>query len=101
MVRLVFYHRDLHTLLRNFVSFADFYDGSRPAVFQAGTLYLDGRSCDLCVRVEDPAAHAGLASLSRMYIAYCECRRPKGETTCPSTGHANSTLSLSKPGSAM
>jgi hypothetical protein len=79
VVRLVHYHRDLATLLRNFVSFADFYDPARPAVFQAGTLFLDARSCDLCVRVEDPAAHAAIGALSRMYLAYCECRRPGGE----------------------
>ncbi|HZZ84719.1 MAG TPA: hypothetical protein VFE30_09290 [Anaeromyxobacteraceae bacterium] len=79
VVRMVHYHRDLHRLLRNFVAFADFYDVHARAVFQAGTLFLDGRSCDLCVRVDDPVAHAGLASLSRMYIAYCECRRPGGE----------------------
>jgi hypothetical protein len=79
VVRLVRYHRDLAALLRNFVSFADFYDPVRDAVFQAGTLYLDGRSCDLCVRVDDAGAHAALASHSRMYLAYCECRRP-GET---------------------
>lgn len=81
VVRMVHYHRDLALLLRNFVSFADFYDPRRPAVFQAGTLYLDGRSCDLCVKVEDPGAHAALAAHSRMYIAYCDCRRPGGETT--------------------
>jgi hypothetical protein len=80
VVRLVHYHRDLGTILRNFVSFADFYDPVRPAVFQAGTLYLDGRSCELCFRVDDPAAHATTAALSRMYLAYCECRRPGGET---------------------
>ncbi|BDG07932.1 hypothetical protein [Anaeromyxobacter paludicola] len=79
VARMVHYHRDLYRLLRNFVSFADFYDAGAQAVFQAGTLYLDGRSCDLCVQVDDPAAHAGLAALSRMYIAYCECRRPGGE----------------------
>jgi hypothetical protein len=28
--------------------------------------------------VDDPAAHATLASLSRMYIAYCDCRRADG-----------------------
>ncbi|MBI5067544.1 MAG: hypothetical protein HZB56_04835 [Deltaproteobacteria bacterium] len=77
--RMVRYHRDLHTLLRNFVSFADFYDPRVPAIFQAGTLYLDGRSCDLCIKVEDPAAHAALAGLSRMYLAYCDLRRPGGE----------------------
>jgi hypothetical protein len=80
VVRLVRYHRDLATLLRNFVSFADLYDPVRPAVFQSGTLFLDARSCELCVRVDDPGAHAGIASLSRMYIAYCDCRRPGGET---------------------
>jgi hypothetical protein len=79
VVRLVHYHRDLATLLRNFVSFADFYDPVRPAVFQAGTLFLDARSCELCVRVDDPGAHAALAALSRMYVAYCELRRPGGE----------------------
>jgi len=79
VARMVHYQRDLHLLLRNFVSFADFYDAGQPAVFQAGTLYLDARSCELCVKVDDPGAHAGLASLSRMYIAYCDCHRPSGE----------------------
>src|SRR5512138_1614596 len=79
VVRLVHYHRDLGRLLRNFVSFADFYDPVRLAVFQAGTLYLDARSCELCIRVDDPNAHAAMAGLSRMYIAYCDCRRPGGE----------------------
>lgn len=76
VVRLVRYQRDLATLLRNFVSFADFYDPRRLAVFQAGTLFLDARSCQLCIRVDDPNAHAAMASLSRMYLAYCDCRRP-------------------------
>jgi len=79
VVRMVHYHRDLHRLLRNFVAFSDFYDVGTAAIFQAGTLFLDGRSCDLCVRVDDPGAHAALASLSRMYLAYCECRRAGGE----------------------
>jgi hypothetical protein len=80
VVRMVHYHRDLYRLLRNFVAFVDFYDPREPAIFQAGTLYLDGRSCELCIRVDDPAAHAAVASLSRMYLAYCACRRPGGET---------------------
>ncbi len=74
--RLVRYHRDLNVLLRNYVSFADFYNPDKKAIFQAGTLYLDGRSCDLCVHVEEITKHSTLASLSRAYIAYCECTRP-------------------------
>jgi hypothetical protein len=77
--RLVRYYRDLYTLLNNFVSFRDFYTRRAPAIFQAGTLYLDGRSCDLCVRVEDPAKHGSLAHLSRTFLAYCDCTR-RGST---------------------
>ncbi len=77
--RLVRYHRDLARLLRNFVNFSDFYSGERPATFQAGTLYLDGRSCDLCVRVADAGKHAALAAMAKAYLAYCDCTRPSGE----------------------
>ncbi len=77
--RLARYHRDLMRLLNNFVSFRDFYSRERPAVFQVGTLFLDGRSCDLCVRVDDQAKHAALAGLAKCYLAYCDLRRG-GET---------------------
>jgi hypothetical protein len=77
--RLARYHRDLRALLHNFVNFADFFSRDRLAVFQAGTLYLDSRSCELCVRVENAAAHAGLAAMSKAYIAYIDCKRPGGE----------------------
>lgn len=78
--RLARYYRDIGTLLRNFVNFHDFYDPSTHGIFQAGTLYLDARSCELCVRVNDPAAHSVLAALSRVYIAYCDLKRPDGAT---------------------
>lgn len=73
--RLARYHRDLRDLLHNFVNFADFYSRDRLAVFQAGTLFLDSRSCELCVQVDNPAAHATLAAMSKAYIAYVECVR--------------------------
>ena len=73
--KLARYHRDLTTLLNNYVNFNQFYDARSSAIFQAGTLYLDGRECQLCLRVGDPAKHAVLASLSRAFVAYCECRR--------------------------
>ncbi|MEY2668069.1 MAG: hypothetical protein RJA59_707, partial [Pseudomonadota bacterium] len=78
VARMVRYRRDLFRLLRNFVNFADFYDPRLPAVFQAGTLYIDGRACHLCVKVDDPAAHAVIAVPSRMFIAYCDCKGPGG-----------------------
>lgn len=71
--------RDLKQLLVNFVSFEDFYSRKRKAIFQAGTLYLDGRSCDLCVPVADAGKHAALAGLAKTYLAYCDCTRPTGQ----------------------
>jgi hypothetical protein len=76
--KLLRFKRDLLTLVNNFVSFKDFYrrDG---AIFQAGRLYLDGRSCDLSVAVADAARHAPLAGLAKAYLAYCLCTR-QGKT---------------------
>lgn len=76
--RLVRYCRYLHVFINNFVSFRDFYRSREKAVFQAGTLYLDGRSCDLCVKVDDVGTHVTLASLSRVYLVYCNCARRGG-----------------------
>src|SRR3569832_2174649 len=77
--RLVRYHRDLYTLLNNFVNFRDFYSRVKKSVFQAGTLYLDSRACELCVRVADPAKHGVLASFSSAYLVYLDCTR-RGST---------------------
>ena len=75
VVRLVYYNRDLYQLLNNFVSFRDFYGNERKAIFQAGTLYIDGRACELCVRVASVDGHSPMANLSRTYLAYCDCKR--------------------------
>lgn len=73
--RLIHYYRDLYTLLNNFVSFRDFYTRRAQAIFRAGTLFIDGRSCELCVRVEDIGKHSALATSSRTYLIYCDCTR--------------------------
>jgi hypothetical protein len=73
--RLVRYQRDLVTLLRNFVTLSDFYGGAKKAIFQAGTLYLDQRSCDLVLRVADMGKHATLAPFSGCFLVYCTCTR--------------------------
>ena len=73
--RLAHYHRDLNQLCHNFVSFSDFYGRRNKAIFQAGTLYLDQRSCDLCLTVEDAGKHAAMAGLAGTYLAYCDCYR--------------------------
>ncbi|MFY8189984.1 MAG: hypothetical protein ACOVK9_03385 [Bacteroidia bacterium] len=71
--QLVHYNRDLFTLLRNFVSFNDFYMPGKKAIFQAGTLFIDQRSCDLCLKVNDMDRHNSLVSYSGMFLIYCKC----------------------------
>lgn len=67
--------RDLVQLLKNFISFQHFYGKSRKAIFQAGTLYIDGKSCDLAIEVNDIEAHAAVAAKSDNYLLYCTCTR--------------------------
>jgi hypothetical protein len=78
--KLARYHRDLHALCLNFVSFKNFYSREIPAIFQAGRLYLDQRACDLCIMVEDAGKHSVMAALAGSYLAYCDCvRKATGE----------------------
>ncbi len=71
--KLLHYYRDFYTLLTNFVTFSDFYSPEKKAIFQAGTLYIDERACDLCLKVHDMGAHNTMAAYSNMYILYCDC----------------------------
>ena len=62
---------NFYDFLNNYVVLADFYDPERKAMFQAGRLYIDQRSTDLCIRVDGP--NPDISSLSGMYILYCAC----------------------------
>lgn len=75
--RLVVYYSHLYRLLMNFTSFYDFYSLRKEAAFLAGTLYIDGRSCRLCLPVDDVARHSSLATYSAVCLLYCTCRRMK------------------------
>lgn len=72
--------RDLLAFVNNFVSFQAFYGRSEPAMFQVGTLFLDQRSCDLVLAVDDPSKHATMAGLAGICLVYCDCvRKATGE----------------------
>jgi hypothetical protein len=77
--QMVRYYRDLFTLLKNFVTFFDFYTPGTKAIFQAGTLYIDQRSCDLCIKVSDMGKHNSMVGLSGMFLIYCHCVSKSGD----------------------
>ena len=67
--------RDFYRLLRNFITFNDFYkkDKDISAIFQSGTLIVDQRACRFCMKVENMGAHNATAATSGMYLVYCDC----------------------------
>ena len=85
--KLLLLCRDFVTLLRNFISFQDFYakrgkallgrgdENDAPwAIFQAGTLVIDQRACNLCLKVSDMGKHNAQAPDSGMFLIYCNCK---------------------------
>src|SRR5208282_1259446 len=76
--KLTRFVRDLHILCLNFVNFKNLYAGDTPAIFQAGVLYLDQRSCRLCLTVDNAAKHSNMAGLAGAFLAYAECARKGG-----------------------
>ena len=85
--KLLLLCRDFVTLLRNFVSFQDFYakrgksllgrgnaQDAPWAIFQAGTLVIDQRACNLCMKVSDMGKHNAQAPDSGMFLIYCNCK---------------------------
>lgn len=68
-------YRDFYRLLRNYVTFQDFYcrDKNVKAIFQSGHLLIDQRECRLCMNVADMAKHNTMAPASGIYLVYCDC----------------------------
>ncbi len=73
LYKLLLLHRDFYKLLRNFVTWSDFYDRQKQAIFQAGTLIIDQRACYLCIQVNDMAKQNAQAAASGMFLVYCDC----------------------------
>lgn len=74
--KLLLLKRDLLRIVQNMVNFSDFYR-QRNGIFQVGTLFIDGRSTELCLEQINPARHASLDPLSGAFVVYCDCTRAK------------------------
>ena len=81
--KFLHFYRDIYQLIKNFVTFADFYDKDRSlkSIFQAGTLYIDQRSCDLCLKVSDMSKHNAMVADSGMFLIYCDCTSKQKNAT--------------------
>ena len=76
--RLLRYRIHLGEFLRNYVTMDRLYDGSAAAVFQTGTLRIDGKEMNLCFHVESEAAHSALSGKSECCVVYLKLTRLGG-----------------------
>lgn len=70
--KLLLFCRYMISFVNNFVSFAEFFDHTNSSMLQAGRLVMDGKSYDLAVWIDDPAAHKKIAVRSNMCLLYLE-----------------------------
>ena len=73
--RFLHIFRDFYQLVKNFVTFHDFYNKDKDvsAIFQSGKLIIDQRECRFCMKVVDMAKHNATAATSGMFLIYCDC----------------------------
>ncbi len=100
--KLLLYQARLFELANNFVSFPHLYDPQRRALFEMGTLVMDGRRFTLAVRVRDRARHSELARTSRMFVLYVQVQprddAARYEVAVPVTCGGRGNLCVGKRG---
>jgi len=89
-------------LANNYVSFPHLYEADARAMFERGTLVMDGRRFNLAVKVEDRAAHAAITKTSNMFVMYVELQSKHGpermEVVVPVTSGGQGNLVVGKRG---
>jgi hypothetical protein len=78
--KLALLQRWILDLANNMVSFPALFAVGERCLFEVGTLVLDGREINLCVRVPDKAAHKPVAEGSNIFTVYVDLdRKEDGE----------------------
>ena len=100
--KLILYQMWILDLANNFVSFPHLYDAGRRALFEMGTLVMDGRRFNFSVKVNDRAEHMRIAKTSSMYVLYVQVAsapdKPKYEVAVPVTAGGKGNLCVGKRG---
>ena len=101
--KLVLYVRWLIELVNNFVNFSAIYLPKQTALIEAGSLVIDGRRLDFCLKVANRAAHKAVAVLSNIYLVYVEVLEKEGgavvyQLMAPVTGGEAGRLRVGKRG---
>jgi len=100
--KLILYQANLLALANNFVSFPHLYDPDCRAMFEMGTLVMDGRRFQMSIRVTDRKRHAAIAKTGNMYVLYVQITDPgeggNYEVAVPVTSGGKGNLCVGKRG---
>ena len=100
--KLLLYQTHMIDLANNFVSFPHLYDPNRRAMFEMGSLVMDGRRFNLAVKAFNRVEHRKIAKTSNMYVLYLEVTAKDGSEKCevvvPVASGGRGNLCLGKRG---
>ncbi len=100
--RLILFQGWMMPLVNSYVSFPDLYDPERRALFEMGTLVMDGRHFKLAVRVLDREQHKRLSAASNVFVLFVEVSDREGqalyEVAVPVTAGGRGNLTVGKRG---
>jgi hypothetical protein len=100
--KLILYQANIIDFANNFVSFPHLYDTNRRAMFETGSLVIDGRWFNLAVKVDNRQQHCEVAKTSNMFVLYVQitpkASQPTFEVAVPVTSGGKGNLCLSKRG---
>ncbi len=100
--KLILYQACMIDFANNFVSFPHLYDPASRAMFEMGSLVMDGRRFNLAVRVSDRKEHMEMARTSNMCLLYVTVTPRDGgkeyEVAVPVTSRGKGNLCVHKRG---
>lgn len=99
--RLLLFHQHLLRLTNNFVSFPYLYSTDQRALFEMGSVVMDGRCFSFAVKVENLAEHSATAKLSNLFVVYLEVTGvapEKFNVSIPITAGTKGNLAVGKRG---
>ncbi len=73
--KLLLYKQYYFRFVRSFISMFELFNPRRLSMLQSGSLIMDGKHFDLCLRITDPAMHKMLAKTSNLFIMYMTAKR--------------------------
>ena len=99
--KLLLYQQNILNFVNNFVSFPLLYNINKRALFEKGSLVIDGRNLNFSVSAENRVQHKKIAANSKLFLLYVEVVSPnntKYNVAVPVTTGTKGNLIIGKRG---